>query len=198
MTKVSRAEEWKELCRSKRYRQVVEEFNQLTNKNGLNLQELLPLSYAMIETRQFDSAEAILKALFEKSPQTIEISINYSFLLMRKESWKDASTFLQNVTSKYFTNSPKLFWNLGLSLAHTNKTPEAMQALEKSLKFKPKWIEPQIDLALLKLEQKDFKGAELAIQEALQWVPTSSRAKAVSREIKKSLTPDNIYRQDSE
>ncbi len=100
------------------------------------------------------------------APKSAERLHREAISAMANKQWGTAEKLLQQLTADY----PKLsgpYLNLGLVYRHTDRQPEAEQAIQKAIEVNANNLDAYNQLAILKREQGDFTAAESLYHQAL-------------------------------
>lgn len=140
--------------------------------------------YALMSLKKLDEAKKILKTCIAEFPQHHDALLNLGTVLMRESKWNEAVEIFLRLL-KFHPASFMAWRNLGLCHAHLHDLPEAEKSFEKALNIFPSYFEAKLDLASVKMQQKDWNAAKDLAFAVLQSEPQHPRANQIIEFLRK-------------
>ncbi len=105
-------------------------------------------------------AETHFKKAIKYSPGFSQARNNYGAFLYQEKRYKDAVDQLQRASEdRFYQYRSQVFENLGVSYLQLNKNTEAEQAFMRSIQLKPSQLRSLIELAEIRLKQRNYVEA---------------------------------------
>lgn len=164
-----------EMFRQRRWAEAATGFEQCEKLNRGKGDALLYRGKALVNLRQFESAEGALRAYAKANPQSADAAYLLAFIAFREDKPAE-SLRLFSAASKVNAPTANDLTIAALDYVLLNQFSDAAHYLELSLKLNPDDVEARYHLGRVRYQQNQFDLAIAAFQEVIKRDPANVKA----------------------
>ncbi|MGF1636621.1 MAG: tetratricopeptide repeat protein [Cyclobacteriaceae bacterium] len=137
------------------------------------------------EQQRYDEAEQLFAKVIELEPEFGHTYYSMGLLMAEQNKMQEAVKYLE-MAAQYMNDNPRVIYNYGLALQRVNRIKDAEQAFKTALKVDPDSESNLYALAVLYLQHREFKKAQILTNRLIKLAPENSQYQQLAAEISKN------------